>query len=66
MKYYNKHLITNGDLIYEVRQVGEYMFQVKDLSRGRFLRDFSNNNRKMFTYEQVERIKIALRMWIID
>lgn len=66
LKYFNKYLITNGELTYEVRQVGEYMYQVKDLKRNRFLRDFSNDNRKMFTYEQVKRMQMALRMWIVD
>ena len=63
-KYFNKYFITNGEVTYEVRQVGEYMYQVKDLRRNRFLLDYSNNNRKMFTHSQVERLKIAMRMWI--
>ena len=65
-KYFNKYLITNGVIVYEVRQIGEYMYQVKDLKSNRLLSDFTNNNRKIFTYTQVERMKTALRMWICE
>lgn len=59
LKYYNQQLyVTKAGNVWAIRQVGEYMYQVKDLNRNRLLGDG-----RLYTIEQVKYLFCGIEVY---